>query len=111
MTTTVLNTKINEVENKSPNHDKYITRPEFNELLLENFKGRLRQAQLVSKTTFDEKLLSFNRKSTSNKAKYLGIQKKLNSLTKKDYHCFLGRIYLTSNDESQKTFTYQPLIL
>ena len=28
--TTVLNTSISEVENKIPNHDKYITTPEFN---------------------------------------------------------------------------------
>ena len=32
MTKTVLNTKISEVENKTPNHDKYITTPEFNKL-------------------------------------------------------------------------------
>ena len=30
MATTFLNTKISEVENKIPNHDKYITTPEFN---------------------------------------------------------------------------------
>ena len=32
MTTTVLNTKLSEVENQIPNHDKYIinTTPEFN---------------------------------------------------------------------------------
>ena len=32
MTTTVLNTKTSEVENKIVNHDKYITTPEFNKL-------------------------------------------------------------------------------
>ena len=30
VTTTVLNTKISEVENKITNHDKYITAPEVN---------------------------------------------------------------------------------
>ena len=32
VTATVLNTKISEVENKVPNHDKYITTPECNKL-------------------------------------------------------------------------------
>ena len=32
VTTIVLNTKIGEVENKVPNHDKDITNPEFNNL-------------------------------------------------------------------------------
>ena len=64
MTTTVLNTKISEVENKIPNHDKYSTTPEFNKLTAENFTARLEQADLVSKTDFDNKLTSFNRKIT-----------------------------------------------
>ena len=59
MTTTVLNTKINEVENKIPNHDKYITTPEFSNLTAENFTAKLKQANLVTKTDFDNKLTSF----------------------------------------------------
>ena len=51
MTTTFLNTKINEVENKIPNHDKYITTPEFDKLTAENYD-------------FDKKLTGFNRKIT-----------------------------------------------
>ena len=54
MTTTVLNTKISEVENKIPNHDKYITTPEFNKLTAEHFTARLKQANLVTKTHFDK---------------------------------------------------------
>ena len=38
MTTTVLNTKIIEVENKSANHDKYIATHEFNILTTENLQ-------------------------------------------------------------------------
>ena len=37
MTTTVLNTKISEVENKIPDHAKYITTQEFNKLTAEHF--------------------------------------------------------------------------
>ena len=88
MTTTILNTKISEVENKIPNHDKYITTPEFNKLTAENFTARLKQANLVTKTDFDKKLTSFNRKITSNKTKYLEVQKKLNSLITNDYDSF-----------------------
>ena len=66
-TTTNLNTKVNEVENKIPNHDKYITTiTELNELTAENFAGRLKQTNLVTKTDFDDKLTSYNRQITSN---------------------------------------------
>ena len=33
-----------------------------------------------------------------------------NSLTKKDYYFFSGRIYFTSNDGSQNIFVYQPIL-
>ena len=35
---------------------KYITTPEFNNLTAENFTERLKNANLVSKTDFDNKL-------------------------------------------------------
>ena len=69
MTTTILNTKISEVENKFPNHDKYITTTEFIKLRAENITRRLKQADLVSKTDFYNKLTTFIRKITSNKNK------------------------------------------
>ena len=64
VTTTVLNTKISEVENKILSHDKYITTPEFNKLTAENFAARLKQANLLTKTGFDNKLTSFNKRIT-----------------------------------------------
>ena len=57
----------------------------------------------MSKTDFDNKLISFNRNITSNKTKYLKFQRKLNLLVTKYYNFFLGRIYFTSNDGSQNT--------
>ena len=63
-TTTVLNTKISEFENKIPNHDKYIATPEFNKLTAESFASRLKQADLVNKIDFDNKLTSFNKRVT-----------------------------------------------
>ena len=91
MTTTVSNIKISEVENKIPSHDKYITTPEFNKLTAENVTARLKQVDLVSKADFDKKLTSFNKWITSNKIKYLEVQKKLNSLITKYYNFFLGQ--------------------
>ena len=79
-----MNTKISEVENKIPDHAKYITTREFNKLTAENFAARLKQANLVTKSDFDNKLTSFNKRIISNKTKHLEVQKKLNGLMKKD---------------------------
>ena len=57
MTTTVLNTKISEVENKITHNSKYITTQEFNNLTWTDFSARLKQADLVNKTDFDKKNL------------------------------------------------------
>ena len=62
----------------------------------------------MSKTDFDNKLISFNWKINSNKTKYLEIKKNLNTLITKDYYFFFGRMYFTSNDGSQNIFVYQP---
>ena len=110
MTTIVLNTKISEVENKIFDHAKYITNPEFNKLTAENFVARLKQANLVTETDFDNKLKSFYKRITSNKKKHLEVQTELNSLITKYYNFFLGRIYFKSNDESQNTFVCQPIL-
>ena len=60
------NTKITNIENKlnNHNHDKYIDTSEFNKLAADVFNARLAQANLITKTDFDAKLLSFNRKIT-----------------------------------------------
>ena len=72
--------------------------------------ARLKQANLVNKTDFDNKLISFNRKITSNKTKYLEVLKKLNSLTTKYYNYFSGRMYFTCKDGSKNTFFCQPTL-
>ena len=96
MTATVLDTKVGEVENKIVNssslvtktflllkyvklrinfldHAKYITTQDFNKLTAEILKERLKQANLVSKTDFDNKVINFKRKITSNNTKYLEV--------------------------------------
>ena len=101
-----MNTNISKVENKTPNHAKYITTQEFNKLTKDTFTTRLRQADLL-KTDFDDKLTGFNKLITSNKTNHLEVQKKLNSLITKYHNFFFGRIYFTSNDGFQITFGYQ----
>ena len=66
------NTKITEIEKKltDHNHDKYITTPEFNNLAAAVFDVRLKSVNLVTKTDFDDKLSSLNRKITVNKTTY-----------------------------------------
>ena len=76
MTTTVLNTKISDAENKILDNAKYITTQELINLTGESFAARLKQANLVSKTDFENKLIKLNRKFTPNKTKYLEVQKK-----------------------------------
>ena len=58
------NTQVTEIENKlnNHNHDKYITTPEFDILAADVFNARLAQANLITKTDFDTKLSSLNRK-------------------------------------------------
>ena len=104
-----MNTKISEVENKIPDNSKYVTIEDFNTLTAENFAARLKQADDVNTTDFDNKLTSFNRQIASNKTKYFKVQKKLNSLITKGFNFFLCRILFTSNDGSQSTFVYQPI--
>ena len=74
--------KFNEIEKKitDHSHDKYITTPEFNKLTAENFAARLAQANLVTKTDFDNKLSSLNKKITSKKTKHLIVEIELKKL-------------------------------
>ena len=62
----------------------------------------------MTKTEFDNKLTSFNKRITSNKTKHLEVEKKLEGLITKAYNFFLGRIFFTENDESQNMLVYQP---
>ena len=80
VTTTVSNTKINGLVKKRDYDkiNKYIVTQELYKLTAENFKERLKQADSVNKTGYDNKLISLNEKITSNKTKYLEVQKKQN---------------------------------
>ena len=64
-------TKVTEIENKlnNHNHDKYITTTEFNTLTIDIFNARLSQADLVTKTSFDNTVSSLNSKIVEYKKK------------------------------------------
>ena len=66
------NNKITDIENmlNNHNHDKYVATSEFNTLAAYVFNTRLAQANLITKTDFDAKLSSLNRKITANKTKH-----------------------------------------
>ena len=76
------NTKLREIENKLNNHnlDKYIDTPEFNKLAEDVFNARLAQANLITKSDFDAKLSSLNRKITKNKTRHLLVENELKKL-------------------------------
>ena len=56
------------------NHHKYITTPEFDTLAVDVFNARLAQVNLMTKTDFDAKLSSLNRKIRANKTKNLLVE-------------------------------------
>ena len=55
----------------------------FNKLAVDVFNTRLTQANLVTKTDFDAKLLGFNRKITKNKTDHLLVKNELTALKNK----------------------------
>ena len=71
-------TKISKIEKKVANHihDKYSTTPKFNTFTAEAFDDRIGRANLITQTNFDNELISFNKKTNSNKTKH---NKKTNS--------------------------------
>ena len=62
-------TKITDIENKLTDHkhDKYIDTSKFNTLATNVFNTRIAQANLITKTDFDARLSSLNRKITANR--------------------------------------------
>ena len=65
-------TKITDIANKlnNHNHDKYVVTSEFDTLAADVSNARLAQANLITKTDFDAKLSSLNKKITANKTKH-----------------------------------------
>ena len=87
------------------NHDKYVATSEFNTLAADVFNVRLAQANLITKTDFDakliEKLLELNRKITANKTKHF--------LSDNDLSYYRGKQYFDEGDSKQNYLVFFPL--
>ena len=90
------------------NHEKYITTSEFNKLTTENFKRRLAQANLATKTEFDTKLQDISKRVTSNKSKYLLVENETKKLQKFDSSYFRARNRF-EEDVVQNYLVFQPM--
>ena len=86
-------TKILKSEKKvtKHNYDKYITTPEFNKLIAENFAARLAQTHIITKTDFDNRLMSLNRKINSSKTKHALVENEFKKLQTFDLIYFRGK--------------------
>ena len=100
------NTKVTETENKlnNHNHDKYIDTSEFNKLAADVFNARVAQANLITKTDFDAKLSSFNRKVMEN---FL-VKNELNKLKTFDSSYFIGKSHI-EEDGTQNCLVFQTI--
>ena len=61
-------------------HDRYITTPVLNTLVVSVFNARLAQANLVAKTNFDDTVSSLDRKLAGNKTKNESIENEFKKL-------------------------------
>ena len=95
---------IGEIEKKlnDHKHDEYITTPEFNKL-------KLGQADLVTKTDFDNKLTSPNRKIVTNKMRHLLNEKELKKLKTFDLGYFIGKTYF-DEDSAQNYLVFYSIL-
>ena len=90
------------------NHGKYIATPEFNTLTADVFNVRLAQTNLITKTDFDVKLSSLNRKITSNKSKHLLVENELKKLKTFESSYFIGKSYF-EEDGTQDYLVFYPI--
>ena len=72
------------------------------------FNARLAQASLATRTYFDAKLSSLNRKITSNKTKHLLVEIELKKLKTFDSSYFIGKSHF-EEDGTQKYLVFQPM--
>ena len=97
------NTKITHIENKfnNHNHDKYVATSEVNTLAANVFNTKLAQANLITKTDFDAKLSSLNRKITANKTKHF--------LNDNDLSYYRSKQYFDEGSAEQNYLVFLPI--
>ena len=72
------------------------------------FNATLAQANLITKTVFDTRLQSLNKRITSNKTKHLLTENELKKLEKFDTVYFRGKNYF-DGDGAQNFLVFQPV--
>ena len=90
------------------NHDRYVTTPEFNTLPADVSNARLAQANLITKTDFDAKLSSHDRKITGNKSKHVLVETELKMVKTFDSSCFIDKSHF-EEDGKQNYLVFQPM--
>ena len=104
------NTKNSEIEQKfsDHNHDKFITTPEFDILAARIFTARSPKAHLVTKTDFDNKLQSLDKKINPKKITHLLVETELKNIEKFDAAYFRGKNYYDDGG-TQNYLVFQPV--
>ena len=82
----------------------------FNKLAADVFNARLAQASFKTKTDFNAKLLSINRKITQNKSKHLLVENESNKLKTFDSNYFIGKSHV-EEDGTENYLVFQPMYL
>ena len=77
-------------------------------LILKSLILQLAEANLVTKTDFDAKLSSLNRKITLNKTKHVPVENKLKKLKNFDLSYFIGNSHF-EEDGTQNYLVFQPV--
>ena len=86
----------------------YISTPEFNKYIAEIFAASLAHAHLITKTDFDNRLMSLNRKINLNKTKHVLVENKLKKLKTFVASYFRDKSYF-EGDGVQNYLIYQPI--
>ena len=90
------------------NHGIYITTPEINKLTAENFPARLKHANLVTKTDFDDKLKNLHQRINLNITKHLRVENELKKVKTFNLSHFRGRNHF-ENDGTKNYLVFQPI--
>ena len=85
-----------------------MTTPEFNTLAADVFNTRLSQANLVTKTNFDNTVSTLNSKIVKNKTKNDSIENELKKLKTLHLGYFIGKIHF-EEDGTQNYLVFQPI--
>ena len=108
-------TKIGKIEKKilDHNHDKYVTTPKFNKLMLDNLAARLNQANLASENDISEFINSSDLdkkiETLASKAELKVEKDKIEKLETYDSSIFISQSYFF-NERSQNFLKFLPIL-